>query len=140
MRRVDHRDGPSFADARAAMRTLFPRVIALAVTASIGGIGAGLSMGCETGPAPAKEPPVLTVMSPARSLVRNTAGPLLVSGTVAPNDRGDAVEKVLVNNVLATLTPDGKFHALIDIPEGATLIQVVARDARGATATDTRAV
>jgi hypothetical protein len=118
------------------MRTLFPLVIALAVPASITATGTG----CETGPAPAKEPPVLTVMSPARSLVRNTAGPLLVSGTVAPNDRGDAVEKVLVNNVLATLTPDGKFHALIDIPEGATLIQTVARDAAGATATDTRAV
>jgi len=114
------------------MRMLLPLVIALAVLASI--------TGCETGPAAAKEPPVLKVLSPARSLVRGQGGQLLVSGTVAPNDNGDAVEKVLVNNVLATLSPDGSFHALIDIPEGATLIQTVARDAAGSTATDTRAV
>jgi hypothetical protein len=118
------------------MQTPLRLVIALAGLASITATGTG----CEAGPAPAKEPPVLTVASPARSLVRGTAGPLMVSGTVAPNDHGDAVEKVLVNNVQATLTADGTFHALIDVPEGATLIHTVARDAAGATATDTRAV
>jgi hypothetical protein len=118
------------------MRTSLRLVIALAVMASITATGPG----CETGPAPAREPPILTVTSPARSLIRGTAGPLMVSGTVAPNDHGDAVDQVLVNNVQATLTADGKFHALIDVPEGATLIHTVARDAAGATATDTRAV
>jgi hypothetical protein len=118
------------------MRTSLRLVIALAAMVSITAAGTG----CETGPAQEKEPPILTVTAPARSLVRGEAGPLMVSGTVAPNDHGDAVDKVLVNNVQATLTPDGKFHALIDIPEGATLIHTVARDATGAAATDTRAV
>jgi hypothetical protein len=114
------------------MQKLLTLIAPLAVLAS--------SAGCETGPAAAKEPPVLKVTSPARSLIRSGAGPLLVSGTVAPNANGDAVAKVLVNNVQATLTADGAFHALIDIREGATLIETVARDVAGTTASDTRAV
>src|ERR1043165_4070671 len=95
--------------------------------------------GCETGPGAAKEPPVLQVTSPTRSFVTK-AGQLRVTGTVAPNGQGDAVDKVLVNNVQATLEAGGAFHALVDVPTGATLIETVARDVSGNVATDTRAV
>lgn len=98
--------------------------------------------GCESGPGAAKEPPVLTVTSPARSSIlgQGQASQVTVSGTVAPNANGDAVDKVLVNNVQATLEPGGTFHALIDVGLGVTLIQTVARDINGTTASDTRAV
>jgi hypothetical protein len=94
---------------------------------------------CEAGPADIKEPPVLTVTSPARSLVQDHAGQILVRGTVTANASGDAVEKVLVNNVQATLD-HGTFSAMIDVREGATLIHTVAQDRAGSTASDTRAV
>jgi hypothetical protein len=95
--------------------------------------------GCESGPGPVKEPPVLKVTAPTRSFITK-AGPLLVTGTVAPNGQGDPVDKVLVNNVQATLEAGGAFHALVDVPTGATLIEIVARDVSGNIATDTRAV
>jgi Glucodextranase, domain B len=98
------------------------------------------AVACESGPGQAKEPPVLHVTSPARSLVQGHAGPLMVSGTVEPNASGDAIEKVLVNDVQATVEADGSFHALIDLPVGATLIETVARDANGSLTSDTRAV
>jgi hypothetical protein len=94
---------------------------------------------CEAGPADIKEPPVLRVTSPARSLVQDHAGQLLVTGTVAPSASGDAVEKVLVNNVQATLD-HGAFRAMIDVREGATLIHTVAQDRAGSIASDTRTV
>jgi Glucodextranase, domain B len=95
---------------------------------------------CEAGAPAAKEPPALEVTAPVRSLLRGEAGTLRVTGTALPNSRGDAVEKVLVNGVAATLAADGSFHAVLDLPEGATLIHTVARDRNGVTASDTRAV
>lgn len=92
-----------------------------------------------TGPGNLPEPPVLKVTSPERSL-QQEGSQIRVAGTVTPNLDGTPVEKVLVNNVQATLEPDGKFHALIEVPSGATLIHTVARDAAGTEATDTRAV
>ena len=65
---------------------------------------------------------------------------MLVTGTVAPNANGDPIAEVLVNRVQATLAADGTFSAAIEVGEGATLIHTVARDASGATATDTRAM
>jgi len=95
---------------------------------------------CQNGPGEAKEPPVLKVTSPARSLLQDHAGQVMVRGTVEPNADGDPVTKVLVNNVQATLEADGTFSALVDVGEGATLIHTVASDASGTKATDTRAV
>lgn len=95
---------------------------------------------CESGPGPAKQPPVLTITSPARSLIQGHAGAVTVTGTAAPGPQGVAVSKVLVNGVVATLAPDGSFSAMVDVPEGATLLQTVATGADGATASDTRAV
>ncbi len=86
------------------------------------------------------EPPVLKVTSPERSLQQSGAGQIRVTGTVAPNLDGTPIEKVLVNDVQASLAPDGSFQALIDVPAGATLIHTVARDAAGTEASDTRAV
>lgn len=96
--------------------------------------------GCTGGPGQAKEPPVLHVTSPARALVQNQAGSLTVSGTALPGPDGDPIAKVLVNGVPAAVQPDGSFSAVIDLPQGETLIQTVASDAGGATASDTRAV
>ena len=96
---------------------------------------------CDTaGPAAVKDPPVLKVTSPTRSMIQDHAGMVMVSGTATPNANGDAVTEVLVNNVKATVGADGTFAALVNVPEGATLIQTVARDAAGASVTDTRAV
>ena len=99
-----------------------------------------VAVGCTEGPAPYREPPVLKVTSPARSLVKTGAGQVTVTGTVTPNSEGVPVEKVLVNNVQANVAADGSFQALIDINEGASFISTVARDQEGGEATDTRAV
>lgn len=98
------------------------------------------AVGCADGPGQAKEPPVLHVTSPARALVRNQAGALTVSGTALPGPDGDPVAQVLVNGVAATLQPDGTFTAVVELLQGETLIQTVAKDEGGTTATDTRAV
>src|SRR4051812_14526148 len=93
---------------------------------------------CEAGPRELKEPPVLTVTSPARSLVQDHAGQLVVTGTVAPNAAGDPIAQVLVNNVPASIS-NGTFTAAIQLREGATLIHTEARDVAGGIASDTRA-
>jgi hypothetical protein len=95
---------------------------------------------CESGPGQPKDPPVLAITSPARSQIQGGAGKLTVTGSAQPNAGGVAVTKVMVNNVEATLQPDGSFSAVIDVPQGATLIETVATDANGVSATDTRAV
>lgn len=106
----------------------------LLVVGSIAAIAA-----CGTGPRDAVEPPTLKVEAPARGSIQAGAGKITVSGTVASNADGDAIEQVLVNNVAATVTGD-TFTAQIAVPEGATLIQTVVRDRNGTTVTDTRAV
>lgn len=99
------------------------------------------AVGCESGPGMAKEPPVLAVTSPIRSMVQGQAGRITVTGTAAPAARGGAaVTKVMVNNVEATLGADGSFTAAIDVAQGATLLETVATGADGASATDTRAI
>jgi hypothetical protein len=95
---------------------------------------------CGAGPDPFREPPVLKVTSPERSLVKDGAGEITVTGTVGPNELGVPVEKVLVNNVQANLNGDGTWQAKVQLPEGASLIETVARDAEGGIAYDTRAV
>jgi Glucodextranase, domain B len=115
-----------------AMRNLF--------TMSTGLILLAATAACETGPADAKDPPVLRITSPARGLLQDHAGQVVVTGTVEPNAKGDPIDKVLVNNVQATVQSDGTFNATIQVSEGATLIQTIATDTRGTTATDTRAV
>lgn len=114
------------------MRNLLTISTGLFVLASVGA--------CESGPGAAKEPPVLKVTSPARGLLRGQAGALVVTGTVEPNAKGDPVQQVLVNDVAATVQSDGTFSATIDVAEGATLIETVARDSQGTAARDTRAV
>lgn len=96
---------------------------------------------CNDSPPEIKDPPVLKVTSPKRSLIQNHAGLLQVTGTVTPNEESaEPIEKVLVNGVQATLAADGSFSAMVDIKAGATLITTQARDKAGALAEDTRAV
>jgi hypothetical protein len=95
---------------------------------------------CEGGPAALQEPPVLKVTSPMRGTVRDHAGPITVTGTATANAQGVAVAKVTVNDVPATVAADGTFRATIDLAEGATLIETVARGADGTTTSDTRAI
>jgi hypothetical protein len=88
-----------------------------------------------------KDPPVLKVTSPKRSLIQDRAGLVVVTGTVAPNEiSGERVEKVLVNNVQATVAADGTFTASVQVQPGATLLHTTARDAAGQEASDTRSV
>src|SRR5687767_12935795 len=100
----------------------------LAITACDGGLGT------------LPEPPVLKITSPQRSLLQNGAGPVMVTGMVTPNSEGDAIDKVIVNGVQATVNADGTFQAQVMIKPGATMIQTVARDVDGGEAKDTRAV
>ena len=99
-----------------------------------------LASACTSGPGTPTEPPVLQVTSPERSLIQDHAGQLVVTGTVAPNSKGVAVSKVMVNNVPAVVGADGTFTAVIDIQPGATLIHTEATAADGGLATDTRSV
>jgi hypothetical protein len=100
----------------------------------------GAAAGCTGGPGQTKEPPVLRVTSPARSQVLGQAGSLTVSGTALPGDDGDPIAKVVVNGVEAALQPDGSFTAAVQLAQGETLIETVAKNESGTTATDTRAV
>lgn len=96
---------------------------------------------CDSPPSELEDPPVLRVTSPERSLVQDRAGIVQVTGEVAPNEvSGEPITKVLVNNVEATVKPDGTFTALVDVKPGATLIHTRAVDAAGQEATDTRSV
>lgn len=102
-------------------------------------LGLGMSA-CDAGVTDSPEAPVLHVTSPQRSLVQSGAGQLTVTGTVAPNSLGTAVEKVLVNDVQASLDATGNFSAIVTVQPGATLIRTVARDAGGGEASDVRSV
>jgi len=88
-----------------------------------------------------KDPPVLKITSPKRSLIQDRGGLVVVTGTVAPNEiSGEPIEKVLVNNVQATVGADGTFTAAVQVQAGATLLHTTARDAAGQEASDTRSV
>ncbi len=99
-----------------------------------------LASACSDTPSPPPDPPVLKVTSPERSLIQDHAGQITVTGTVAPNDKGTAVSKVMVNDVAAVVNADGSFSANITIKPGATLIHTEATDVGGGKATDTRSV
>jgi hypothetical protein len=110
------------------------------LVAALGAAALGAAAGCTGGPGQTKEPPVLRVTSPARSQVLGQAGSLTVSGTALPGGDGEPVAKVVVNGVEAARQPDGSFTAAIELAQGETLIETVATNESGATATDTRAV
>jgi len=103
-------------------------------------VAAACENGASSGPVAVREPPVLRVTSPTRSLTQSQAGILTVTGQATTNSLGDAIDRVLVNNVQATLGPDGSFTAQVALGEGATLIETVVHDLAGSTVSDTRAV
>jgi hypothetical protein len=96
-----------------------------------------IATACVVTPSP---PPTVTVTSPERSMVRHETGPITVKGIALPSPGGADVAKVTVNNVPATLAPDGTFTAVVDLPPGAMLLETVATSEEGASATDARAV
>jgi hypothetical protein len=105
------------------------------------GLGLLALSGCTDTAAELKDPPVLKVTSPSRSLIQGQAGLVQVTGTVTPNEiSGESIEKVLVNNVQATVNADGTFSAMVQVKPGATLLHTTVRDAAGQEASDTRAV
>jgi len=89
---------------------------------------------------PPPPPPLLTITSPQRGLVQSDTKQLTVTGTVQPGTLGTNVTKVTVNNVAATLKPDGSFVAVVDAAQGAMLLKTTASADDGGSATDTRAV
>lgn len=101
-----------------------------------------VSAACDDKAAEMKDPPVLKITAPQRSLIqKGNAQTVTVTGMVTPNELSqEPVEKVLVNGVQATLSADGSFNATIQIKPGATLINTTARDHAGQVAEDTRAV
>jgi hypothetical protein len=125
--------GPLFP--RLALFPHFALLLHLALLAALPLAGSGCLAGGDQ-----PDPPLLRVTSPQRSLIQDRTGPLVVTGTVAPNPTGTAVASVVVNDTRATIDADGTFTAMIDVPAGATLIHTVATDAAGGIATDTRSV
>jgi glucodextranase-like protein len=99
-----------------------------------------LASACTSAPALLADPPVLHVTSPERSLIQDHAGAVTVTGTVAPSDKGAAIQTVMVNGVAAVVGTDGSFSAVVNVPAGATLIHTEATDVAGGKATDTRSV
>ena len=108
--------------------------------ANLSALSVLVAVGCIGGPAAYQAPPKLRVTSPMRSLVQANPGQVIVTGTVQPSDEGVPIDSVKVNNVPATLNADGSFQATIQIGEGASFIETVARDREGGQAFDTRAV
>jgi len=82
-------------------------------------------------------PPTVEVQTPERGTVTGD-GAVTVSGRAS--DAESAVLQVMVNGTLASLAADGSFQASITLGEGITLIETVATDGGGNTATDARAV
>lgn len=107
------------------------------------GIVAALAgaVGCESDAPDAVDPPTLTVTSPQRALLRDHAGAITVTGTVAAAaSTASPIDRVTVNGAPAPVAADGSFTAVIAAGEGFTQIHTVAHAANGGEATDTRAV
>jgi len=99
-----------------------------------------LVAGCTSAADQIPDPPVLTITSPARSLIQNGTAKVTVTGTVAPNAAGTPVTKVSVNNIVANVAADGSFSIDIDVKPGAMLLHTEALDADGGKAQDTRSL
>ena len=82
-------------------------------------------------------PPVVEVQTPERGTVSGD-GSVTVTGRTS--DAESAVVQVTVNGTVATLAADGSFQATLTLSEGITLLETVATDQGGNTATDARAV
>lgn len=82
-------------------------------------------------------PPTVEVQTPERGTVTGDAS---VTVTGRASDAESAVLQVTVNGTLASVADDGSFSASITLPEGITLIETVATDGGGNTASDARAI
>jgi hypothetical protein len=99
--------------------------------------------GCSDKPydpnAPAIDPnaPRVHIVTPAVGTIAGDVHTVTVSGT-ASDDTG--VTSVTVNDVPATLSPDGSWTAQIPVAAGTTLIHAIAKDAQGNAGKESRAV
>lgn len=82
-------------------------------------------------------PPTVEVETPERGTI---TGETSVTVNGRAHDAESAVLQVTVNGTLATLADDGSFRATLTLGEGITLLETVATDGGGNTATDARAV
>ncbi len=82
-------------------------------------------------------PPTVEVETPERGMV---SGEGTVTVTGRASDAESAVVQVTVNGTVAVLADDGSFQADIPLDSGITLLETVATDGGGNTATDARAV
>src|SRR6185503_5264317 len=82
-------------------------------------------------------PPTVEVQTPERGTVSG-GGNVMVTGRAS--DAESAVVQVMVNGTVAALADDGSFQASITLDSGITLLETVATDGGGNTATDARAV
>lgn len=99
-----------------------------------------LASACASEPGALVDPPLLTITSPQRATMREEAGLIQVTGTVAPSVTGARISKVTVNGVQASVAGDGSFSADVPLSPGATFLHTEARDVDGGVATDTRTV
>lgn len=82
-------------------------------------------------------PPTVEVQTPERGAV---SGDGVVTVTGRASDAESAVVQVTVNGAVATLADDGSFQASITLENGITLLETVATDGGGNTASDARAI
>jgi hypothetical protein len=82
-------------------------------------------------------PPTVEVRTPERGTL-NEGGSVTVTGRAS--DAESQVIQVTVNGAVATLADDGSFQASITLDSGITLLETVATDGGGNTASDARAV
>lgn len=99
-----------------------------------------LATACASEPGALVDPPLLTVTSPQRATMREAAGLIQVTGTVAPSVTGARISKVTVNDVQAAVAEDGSFLAEVQLTPGATFLHTLAVDVDGGKASDTRTV
>jgi hypothetical protein len=82
-------------------------------------------------------PPTVEVQTPERGTLSD-GGSVTVTGRA--RDAESQVVQVTVNGTVATLADDGSFQASITLDSGITLLETVATDGGGNTASDARAV
>jgi hypothetical protein len=82
-------------------------------------------------------PPTVEVQTPERGTL---TGERSVTVTGRASDAESVVLQVMVNGTLATLADDGSFQATITLDDGVTLLETVATDGGGNTASDARAI
>jgi hypothetical protein len=89
------------------------------------------------GPAIDPNAPRVHITTPARGTIAGDVKTVTVTGTVT-DDSG--IDKVLVNDTVATVASDGTFTAQVPVHAGTNLLHAIATDKQGNTGKESRAV